>query len=320
MSASSLSVAAAAIGTSSHYLSSTTINDHLSLHFFPCKANPVKSLSKIRTCLSYSPFSFHSRSSIYCVSSAFDSVELNQEEVEEELESSIQETVTEAEEEENGVSPSAEAGRLYVGNLPFSMTSSQLSEIFAEAGRVASVEIVYDRVTDRSRGFAFVTMGSVEEAKEAIRLFDGAQIGGRTAKVNFPEVPRGGEREVMTPKIRSSSQGFVDSPHKIYAGNLSWGLTSQALREAFAEQPGFLSAKVIYDRDSGRSRGFGFITFTSAEEVQSALNAMNGVEVEGRPLRLNLAEQRAPASPPPAVENTSETDVENSEMLSSVST
>lgn len=95
--------------------------------------------------------------------------------------------------------------------------------------------------------------------------------------MNFPEVPRGGEREVMTPKIRSSYQGFVDSPYKIYAGNLSWGLTSQGLREAFAEQPGFLSAKVVYDRDSGRSRGFGFITFSSAEEVESALNAMNEV-------------------------------------------
>lgn len=81
----------------------------------------------------------------------------------------------------------------------------------------------------------------------------------------------------MTPKIRSSYQGYVDSPYKIYAGNLSWGLTSQGLREAFAEQPGFLSAKVVYDRDSGRSRGFGFITFSSAEEVESALNAMNEV-------------------------------------------
>lgn len=95
--------------------------------------------------------------------------------------------------------------------------------------------------------------------------------------MNIPEVPRGGEREVMAPKIRSSSQGFVDSPHKIYAGNLSWSITSQGLREAFAEQPGFISAKVIYDRDSGRSRGFGFITFASAEEVESALNAMNGL-------------------------------------------
>ncbi|KAH6763676.1 chloroplast RNA-binding protein 33 [Perilla frutescens var. frutescens] len=142
------------------------------------------------------------------------------------------------------------------------MTSAQLSEIFAEAGRVVSAEIVYNRVTDRSRGFSFVIMGSVEEAKEAIRLFDGAQIGGRTAKVNVPEVPGGGEREVMTPKIRISYEGFVDSPYKIYAGNLSWSLTSQTLREAFAEHPGFLSAKVIYDRDSGRSRGFGLITFS----------------------------------------------------------
>lgn len=103
------------------------------------------------------------------------------------------------------------------------------------------------------------------------------QVGGRSAKVNFPEVPKGGERLVMGPKIRNSYKGFVDSPHKIYAGNLGWGMTSQDLRDAFAEQPGLLSAKVIYERDSGRSRGFGFVTFETAENVQAALNTMNGV-------------------------------------------
>lgn len=96
-------------------------------------------------------------------------------------------------------------------------------------------------------------------------------------KVNFPEVPRGGERAVMGPKIQNSYRGYVDSPHKIYAGNLGWGLTSQDLRDVFAEQPGLLSAKVIYERDTGRSRGFGFVTFETEEAVQSALNAMNGV-------------------------------------------
>ncbi|KAL5720661.1 hypothetical protein ACHQM5_013307 [Ranunculus cassubicifolius] len=184
---------------------------------------------------------------------------------------------------------SSEGSRLYVGNLPYDMTSSQLTEIFSEAGRVASVEIVYDRVTDRSRGFAFVTMQSVDEAKEAIRMYSGAQVGGRSVKVNFPEVPRGGEREMIGPRIRSSYRGFVDSPYKIYAGNLSWNLSSQGLRDAFDEQPGLLSAKVIYERDSGRSRGFGFITFSSMKEAQSALSTMNGVEIGGRPLRLNLA-------------------------------
>ncbi|XP_052200326.1 33 kDa ribonucleoprotein, chloroplastic-like [Diospyros lotus] len=236
--------------------------------------------------------------------------ETDQEEEEEEEEDDVDD------DDEQTQKLSAEAGRLYVGNLPYSMTSSQLSEIFGEAGRVVSVEIVYDRVTDRSRGFAFVTMGSVEEAKEAIRMFDGSLVGGRTVKVNFPEVPRGGEREVMGPKIRSSYQGFIDSPHKIYAGNLAWSLTSQGLREAFADQPGLLSAKVIYDRDSGRSRGFGFITFSSAEEVESALRAMNGVEVEGRPLRLNMAEERAPSTPAQARDP--ESSFDSTEMVSSI--
>lgn len=103
------------------------------------------------------------------------------------------------------------------------------------------------------------------------------QIGGRTVKVNFPEVPKGGERLVMGPKIRNNYKAFVDSPHKIYAGNLGWGLTSQGLRDAFAGQPGFLSAKVIYERDTGRSRGFGFVTFETDEDVRAALSAMNGV-------------------------------------------
>lgn len=112
--------------------------------------------------------------------------------------------------------------------------------------------------------------------------------------MNFPEVPRGGEREVMSAKIRSTYQGFVDSPHKLYVANLSWALTSQGLRDAFADQPGFMSAKVIYDRSSGRSRGFGFITFSSAEAMKSALDTMNEVvrinsdEVSWRPFGISL--------------------------------
>lgn len=105
------------------------------------------------------------------------------------------------------------------------------------------------------------------------------QVGGRTVKVNFPEVPRGGEREVMGPKVRSSNRGYIDSPHKIYAGNLGWGLSSEGLRDAFADQRGLLSAKVIYERDSGRSRGFGFVSFETAEDAESALSAMNGVVI-----------------------------------------
>ncbi|XP_024985692.1 RNA-binding protein CP33, chloroplastic [Cynara cardunculus var. scolymus] len=219
----------------------------------------------------------------------------------------------EYEDEEESEPESPEAGRLYIGNLPYAITASELSQVFGEAGNVVSVEIVYDRVTDRSRGFAFITMASVQEAKEAIRMFSGSQIGGRTVKVNFPEVPRGGEREVMGPKIRSSNRNFIESPHKIYAGNLSWIITSEKLKDAFADHPGLLSAKVIYEKHSGRSRGFGFVTFSSVEAAESALNAMNGKEIEGRPLRLNLAADASRSG------RSSEINVDGNEILSSVS-
>lgn len=103
------------------------------------------------------------------------------------------------------------------------------------------------------------------------------QVEGRTVRVNFPEVPRGGERQIIGNKVKSDNKAFINSPHKVYAGNLSWRLTSQGLKDAFADQPGMLSAKVLYERHSGRSRGYGFVSFETAEAAQYALDAMNGV-------------------------------------------
>ncbi|KAJ6796810.1 RNA-binding protein CP33, chloroplastic [Iris pallida] len=213
-------------------------------------------------------------------------------EEEEEDEEGVEQEEEQVQRSRASSSPLGEPGRLYIGNLAYSMTTSQLSDIFSQAGTVKTVEIVYDRVTDRSRGFAFVTMANTEDANKAIQMFDGSQVGGRTVKVNFPEVPRGREREVMGPWTRTRSRGYIDSPYKVYAGNLGWTLTSDSLKDAFAMQPGLLGAKVIYERDSGRSRGYGFVSFSSPEEAQSAIEALNGKEVEGRPLRLNLASER----------------------------
>ncbi|KAK8593481.1 hypothetical protein V6N13_042939 [Hibiscus sabdariffa] len=286
-----------------------------SIHFLPSKR--LKPFNLKTQCVNPLPLSLQR---FPCFSASFDSIRVadDDQSTEEQYPETESQDLEDQEEAEDKVLESAgEEGKLYVGNLPYSITSSELSEIFSEAGGVAKVEIVYDRVTDRSRGFGFVTMGSVDEAKEAIRLFDGSQVGGRTVKVNFPEVPRGGEKEVMGPRIRRSNSSFIDSPYKIYAGNLGWSVNSEGLRNAFASQPGLLSAKVIYERDSGRSRGFGFVSFESAETVEAALSAMNGVEVEGRPLRLNLAADKSPRAPSPETERNAENSVESSELLSS---
>ncbi len=74
--------------------------------------------------------------------------------------------------------------RLYVGNLPYTVTTKDLEELFAEAGAVASVSLVMDRASGQSKGFAFVEMASKEEAKTASERFNGYDLKGRVLKVN----------------------------------------------------------------------------------------------------------------------------------------
>ena len=76
------------------------------------------------------------------------------------------------------------SNKLYVGNLAFQTTSEELQQLFAQAGTVESASVVEDRMTGRSRGFAFVEMSSKEEATAAIEQFNGKEIGGRALKVN----------------------------------------------------------------------------------------------------------------------------------------
>ena len=74
--------------------------------------------------------------------------------------------------------------RLYVGNLSFNATETDLMDLFGQAGQVKDVALIQDRVTGKSRGFAFVTMTTDEEAATAISTLNGKNIEGRTISVN----------------------------------------------------------------------------------------------------------------------------------------
>ena len=86
--------------------------------------------------------------------------------------------------------------KLYVGNLSFDTTQSELEAAFSEFGTVESVTIVTDRDTGRPRGFGFVEMSSSAEAQAAIEGLDNRDLGGRTLKINVakPREDRGGGR------------------------------------------------------------------------------------------------------------------------------
>ena len=74
--------------------------------------------------------------------------------------------------------------KLYVGNLSFETSRSDLQTLFAQTGTVESVSVIEDRETGRSRGFGFIEMSTKEEGAAAIQKFDGQQVGGRALKVN----------------------------------------------------------------------------------------------------------------------------------------
>lgn len=82
--------------------------------------------------------------------------------------------------------------KLYVGNLSYTVDSNQLSDLFAQAGTVDSANVIMDRETGRSKGFAFVEMSADSEAQAAIQKFNGQDLGGRAMNISEakPQAPR----------------------------------------------------------------------------------------------------------------------------------
>ncbi|RLS76000.1 MAG: RNA-binding protein [Planctomycetota bacterium] len=80
---------------------------------------------------------------------------------------------------------------------------------------------------------------------------------------------------------------------KLYVGNLAYGVTDSQLEQLFSAHGAVQSAQVIMDRDTGRSKGFGFVEMSNSAEAEAAISALNGVEKEGRAMTVNEARPKA---------------------------
>ncbi|KAL6534180.1 hypothetical protein OROHE_013105 [Orobanche hederae] len=209
-------------------------------------------------------------------------VEEEEEEEEEEDEDEDEEEEEEKEEEDDTLDfsgpeePSfAPDLKLFVGNLPFSVDSATLAGLFQQAGGVETVEVIYDKATGRSRGFGFVTMSRIEEAEAAAQKFNGYELEGRALRVNSGPPPPKRENGLFRGFRGPEGMSSIDT-NKLHVGNLSWDVDNLALETLFSEQGNVKEARVVYDRESGRSRGFGFVTYSSPEEVNNAIEVLNG--------------------------------------------
>ncbi|PSS24483.1 30S ribosomal protein like [Actinidia chinensis var. chinensis] len=189
--------------------------------------------------------------------------------------------------EETSVSTSSEAARrLYVGNIPRTVTNDELRLIVEEHGAVEKAEVMYDKYSGRSRRFAFVTMKTVEDANAAVEKLNGTQVGGREIKVNVTEKPL---QTLDMPLLQAEESQFIDSPHKVYVGNLAKTVTTDSLKTFFSEKGKVLSAKVSRVPGTSKSSGFGFVSFSSEEDVEASISSLNNALLEGQKIRVNKA-------------------------------
>ncbi|KAK9283847.1 hypothetical protein L1049_012101 [Liquidambar formosana] len=176
--------------------------------------------------------------------------------------------------------------RLYIGNIPRNVDNAELTRIVEEHGAVEKTEVMYDKYSGRSRRFAFVTMKTVEDANAVIEKLNGTQIGGREIKVNITEKPLS---TVDLSLLQAEESQFIDSPHKVYVGNLAKTVTTEILSNFFSEKGKVLSAKVSRLPGTSKTSGFGFVSFSSDEDVEAAIASFNNALLEGQRIRVNKA-------------------------------
>uniref|UniRef100_A0A6N2L9S1 RRM domain-containing protein n=1 Tax=Salix viminalis TaxID=40686 RepID=A0A6N2L9S1_SALVM len=155
---------------------------------------------------------------------------------------------------------------LYVCNLSGCSDIAYLAEMFNSFGSVLSVEVSRKPGTGVSRGCGYITMTSIESARNAVSTLDGSVELFLCLIYVLPEI-----RLLFS---RMSVAGKC-GPHKLYIGNLPWNSKLEDLRNLSSQFGAVDSARVLYDRKGGKNRTYAFLSFSSAAERDAALS-MNG--------------------------------------------
>lgn len=120
-----------------------------------------------------------------------------------------------------------------------------------------------------------------------VSLFGLQEVDGRPLRVNI-SVARG-DRPERAPRAPRGESSYAFDARKIYFGNLSWGMDHLDLQDLCGEFGTVEDSRLITDRETGRSRGFGFVTMSSTDEAEEVVRQLNGQDVDGRVLRVNIA-------------------------------
>ncbi|NXL25237.1 NUCL protein, partial [Setophaga kirtlandii] len=169
-----------------------------------------------------------------------------------------------------------ESKTLIVNNLSYAATEETLQEVFKKA---SSIKVPQNN-QGRPKGYAFVDFATTEDAREALNSYNNTEIEGRTIRLEF---------SAQKGNANARGGGFSQQSKTLFVRGLSEDTTEETLRESFE---GSISARIVTDRDTGSSKGFGFVDFSSAEDAKAAKEAMEDGEIDGNKVTLDFAKPK----------------------------
>ncbi|NXE04846.1 NUCL protein, partial [Lophotis ruficrista] len=171
-----------------------------------------------------------------------------------------------------------ESKTLIVNNLSYAASEETLQELFKKASSIK----VPQTNQGRPKGYAFVEFPTAEDAKEALNSCNNTEIEGRAIRLEFssPAWQKGNT---------NARGGFNQQSKTLFVRGLSEDTTEETLRESFE---GSISARIVTDRDTGSSKGFGFVDFSSPEDAKAAKEAMEDGEIDGNKVILDFAKPK----------------------------
>ncbi|XP_075924434.1 RNA-binding protein 39 isoform X5 [Petromyzon marinus] len=160
--------------------------------------------------------------------------------------------------------------------------AKDLEEFFSAVGKVRDVRLISDRNSRRSKGIAYIEFVDLDSVPLAIGL-----TGQRLLGVPIIVQASQAEKNRAAAAAAANLQKLASGPMRLYVGSLHFNITEAMLMGIFEPFGKIDNIQLMMDPETGRSKGFGFITFSSADCAKKALEQLNGFELAGRPMKVN---------------------------------
>ncbi|PSC75397.1 oligouridylate-binding 1-like [Micractinium conductrix] len=167
---------------------------------------------------------------------------------------------------------------LYLGNLHPFVTEATLQDVFAGLGGITELKVIKDKATGVSAGYGFAKFTDSTSAQLALDKVNKNVLFGQEVRVNWA--------------FQKEQKEEVANHFHVFVGDLSSDVTDAMLHAAFAGCPGCSDARVMWDHATGRSRGFGFVSFRMRQEADAAIQTMHGQFIGARRVRCGWAQHK----------------------------